>query len=137
MLRTVAQQYLLYSWYERNRCGIKLAALPGNSNHQSGLAIDISTPGTWKKFLQREGFRWMGEKDRWHFDYVGTGKQEVQARKGLDVMAFQRLWNRNYPEEPIRTDGGWGSDTERAIRRAPASGFGVGAVCRFGDGDDE
>jgi hypothetical protein len=132
MLRTVAQQYLLYDWYKRGRCGIKLAALPGNSNHQSGLAIDISTPGTWKKLLQRGGFRWMGKRDRWHFDFVGD---KSEARKGLDVQAFQRLWNRNFPDEPVRADGGWGPDTEEALRRAPADGFPVGAVCRFGDNE--
>src|SRR5688572_30789096 len=41
MLRTVAQQYLLWNWYQAGRCGISLAAKPGNSNHESGLAIDI------------------------------------------------------------------------------------------------
>jgi hypothetical protein len=136
MLRTVAQQYLLYDWYERGRCGIKLAAKPGKSNHQSGLAIDISSPGTWKKMLRREGFHWLGQRDRWHFDYVGK-KAKVEARKGLDIQAFQRLWNRNHPDEPIRSDGGWGPATEEALRGAPASGFTVGATCRFGDGDDE
>ncbi len=126
MLRTVAQQYLLYDWYKRKRCGIKLAALPGRSNHQSGLAIDISSPGTWKKMLRKYGFRWMGKKDRWHFDYRGD---EVSKRVGLDIEAFQRLWNRNHPDEAISTDGDWGEGTERALRRAPANGFPIGAVC--------
>jgi len=135
MLRTVVQQYLLYQWYERGRCGIKLAARPGASNHQSGLAIDISSPGTWKRFLKREGFRWLGKKDRWHFDFIGK-KAKVEGRKGLDMQAFQRLWNRNHPNEPIEADGGWGPDTEQALRRAPTNGFAVGAVCRFGDGDE-
>ena len=39
--RTVAQQYLLYAWYKQGRCGIGLAATPGNSNHEQGLAVDI------------------------------------------------------------------------------------------------
>ncbi len=135
MLRTVAQQYLLYDWYQRGRCGIKLAAAPGASNHQTGLAIDISAPGTWRQILSRAGFRWMGERDRWHFDFVGSDGR-AQARKGLDVEAFQRLWNRNHPDEPIRADGGWGDDTEQALRRAPVGGFPVGAVCRYGDNDE-
>ena len=37
--RSVAQQYLLKSW--EGRCGIRLAASPGRSNHESGLAIDV------------------------------------------------------------------------------------------------
>ncbi|MEZ4437604.1 MAG: D-alanyl-D-alanine carboxypeptidase family protein [Polyangiaceae bacterium] len=131
MLRTVAQQYLLYNWYKIGRCGIKLAAKPGRSNHQSGLAVDIAEPGTWKKLMAGAGFRWMGKKDRWHFDFTGE-----EAEHGLDVKAFQRLWNRNHPDEPIRADGGWGDDTEEALRRAPIAGFPIGATCRFGDGEE-
>lgn len=126
MLRTVAQQYLLYDWYKRKRCGIKLAAQPGRSNHQSGLAIDIASPGTWKRMLKKHGFRWMGKKDRWHFDFRG---KDAQKRPGLDIKAFQRLWNRNHPDEPIGTDGDWGETTEEALRRAPANGFPVGPTC--------
>lgn len=130
MLRTVAQQYLLYDWYKRGRCGIKLAATPGRSNHQSGLAVDIAEPGTWKKIMRKHGFRWMGKKDRWHFDYDGE-----EARRGLDVKAFQQLWNRNHPDDEIRADGDWGETTERALRMTPADGFPTGAICRFGDND--
>jgi hypothetical protein len=126
MLRTVAQQYLLFDWYNRKRCGIKLAAAPGKSNHQSGLAIDISEPGTWKKILLKVGFEWMGKRDRWHFDFRGA---EVKKRDGLDIEAFQRLWNRNHPDEPLPTDGEWGDPTEDALRRAPAQGFPVGPTC--------
>jgi D-alanyl-D-alanine carboxypeptidase len=131
MLRTVAQQYLLYDWYQRGRCGIKLAAKPGRSNHQSGLAVDISEPGTWKKIMRKYGFRWMGKKDRWHFDYTGE-----KAKRGLDIKAFQRLHNRNNPDDRIPSDGDWGKTTARALRQAPADGYAVGAVCRFGDGKE-
>ena len=31
MLRTVAQQYLLYHWYQAGQCSISLAATPGTS----------------------------------------------------------------------------------------------------------
>lgn len=126
MLRTVAQQYLLYDWYQRKRCGIKLAAAPGKSNHQSGLAIDISEPGNWRRTLDRSGFRWMGKRDPWHFDYRGDGSEE---REGLDVKAFQRLWNRNHPDESLGDDGDWGPATEEALRRAPANGFALGPTC--------
>ena len=126
----MAQQYLLYDWYKRGRCGIKLAATPGRSNHQSGLAVDIAEPGTWKKIMRKHGFRWMGKKDRWHFDYDGE-----EARRGLDVKAFQQLWNRNPPDDEIRADGDWGETTERALRMTPADGFPTGAICRFGDND--
>ena len=40
--RTIAQQYLLYRWYQTGQCGISLAAVPGNSNHETGIAVDVS-----------------------------------------------------------------------------------------------
>jgi len=126
MLRTVAQQYLLYDWYRNKRCGIKLAAVPGNSNHQSGLAIDISQPGSWRKTLKKQGFRWMGKRDRWHFDYVN---KKTKKLVGLDIEAFQRLWNRNHPSEPLDEHGEFDEQTERALRRAPIRGFMIGARC--------
>jgi len=42
-LRTLPQQYLLYRWYQTGRCGIGLAARPGTSNHESGIAVDINS----------------------------------------------------------------------------------------------
>ncbi len=128
MLRTSVQQYLLYDWYKRGRCGIKLAARPGKSNHQTGLAIDISKPGNWRKILKRHGFKWFGKRDPWHFDYVAG---DEQGPEGLDLEAFQRLWNRNHPDEPIGTDGDWGDSTQKAMRRAPANGFAKGPTCDF------
>jgi len=126
MLRTVAQQYLLYRWYRDGRCGISLAARPGESNHQSGLALDIAAPRPWRKRMQRAGFRWMGKRDKWHFDFV---KEKVARPKSLDLKAFQILWNRNNPSDRISEDGDFGPSTERALRRSPADGFPIGAQC--------
>lgn len=127
-LRTVVQQYLLYDWYKRGRCGITLAARPGRSNHEDGLAIDISNPERWRRRLRKFGFRWFGKKDRWHFDYRG---KNAKKRSGWDVEAFQRLWNRNHPGEIIGEDGDYGRSTEKRMRRAPAAGFAIGAICRI------
>ncbi|MFP6686874.1 MAG: M15 family metallopeptidase [Polyangiaceae bacterium] len=127
MLRTVAQQYLLYAWHREARCGISLAALPGRSNHESGEALDVSRPERWRKRLGRQGFRWLGPRDRWHFDYV-RGDRSGSDRH-VDIEAFQRLYNRNRPERPIAVDGDFGPATERALREAPAAGYPVGAVC--------
>src|SRR5690606_34631149 len=98
MLRTVPQQYLLYRWYQLGTCGIGLAATPGNSNHETGLAIDIQQYNTWKPILEAKGFQWLGSNDPVHFDYVGPG---AVNHKGLDVLSFQQLWNINHPEDPI------------------------------------
>ncbi|MEZ4302158.1 MAG: M15 family metallopeptidase [Polyangiaceae bacterium] len=123
MLRTVAQQYLLYRWYQTGRCGIGLAAKPGNSNHETGLAIDVSQYSTWKGTLQAYGFHWLGSSDPVHFDYAGAG---AVSHKGLDVKAFQRLWNRNHPDDKISTDGVWGPQTEARMKKSPAGGFAKG-----------
>ncbi len=126
MLRTVAQQFLLYKWYQAGRCGIPLAAKPGNSNHETGLAMDISEYNTWKTALESRGFDWLGSSDPAHYDYEGSG---AVNHKGLDVKAFQRLWNRNHPDDKIAVDGEWGPQTEARMKKAPAGGFEKGASC--------
>ncbi len=126
MLRTVAQQYLLYRWYQLGTCGVGLAATPGNSNHETGLAIDVQQYNTWKPILEAKGFAWLGANDPVHFDYVGPGAVDY---RGTDVLAFQQLWNFNHPEAPIDEDGDYGPQTEGALKQAPAEGFAIGAEC--------
>lgn len=123
MFRTVAQQYLLYRWYQTGRCGIGLAAKPGNSNHETGLAIDIQESSTWRSALENRSFDWFGSSDVPHYDYEAT------SQKGLDVKAFQRLWNRNHPSDTIDEDGAYGPQTEARLKKSPAAGFAKGAVC--------
>ncbi len=125
-LRTVAQQYLLYKWGAANRCGINVVAKPGNSNHETGLALDISQSSTWRSSLQNQGFKWFGSSDAMHYDYTGPGSVN---HKGLDVKAFQRLWNANHPGDKIATDGEWGPNTEARMKKSPAAGFATGPSC--------
>jgi hypothetical protein len=126
MLRTVAQQYLLYHWYQTGQCGIGLAAKPGNSNHETGLALDISQYSAWKSTLQSKGFSWLGSSDPVHFDYAGAG---AVSYKGVDVLAFQMLWNEHHPEDPIDADGAWGPQTEARMAASPADGFPGEVTC--------
>jgi LAS superfamily LD-carboxypeptidase LdcB len=126
MLRTVAQQYMLYRWGAANRCGINVVAKPGNSNHETGLAMDIGSSSTWRTSLQSHGFKWFGSSDAMHYDYAGSG---AVNHKGLDVKAFQRLWNANNPGDKIAVDGGWGPQTEARMKKAPAAGFASGPTC--------
>ena len=127
MLRTVAQQYLVYTWYQAShRCGIELAATPGSSNHETGLALDTSQYAAWTSILKAHGFRWFGNGDKVHFDYVGAGAKDYS---GLDVQAFQRLWNRNHPSDKIAEDGEWGPQTNARMTKSPAKGFAKGASC--------
>ncbi len=123
-LRTLAQQYLLYKWWQQGRCGISLAASPGRSNHESGLALDIADNAGWRGAMQNNGWRWLGANDPVHFDYVAGGTVQLA---GLSVRAFQRLWNRNHPEDRIDEDGAYGPQTEARLRRSPTGGFPRGA----------
>lgn len=123
-LRTLPQQYLLYSWYKAGRCGITLAATPGTSNHEGALAVDIDDSTGWRSSMTAAGFRWLGASDPVHYDYVGTDAIDLG---GLSVMAFQRLWNRNHPEDPIGEDGDYGTATATRVARAPVGGFPRGA----------
>lgn len=124
-LRSLPQQYLLYQW-QGVRCGISVAAAPGLSNHNGALAIDIESYGAWRGALEAEGFRWLGDGDPVHFDYVGAGTADIRS---LSVLAFQRLWNRNNPGDRVAEDGDYGAATESRLRRSPASGFPTGASC--------
>lgn len=123
-LRTLPQQYLLHRWYKTGRCGIPLAASPGTSNHESALAVDVQDNAGWRSFFTSRGMRWLGSGDPVHFDYVGSGAVSL---KGLSVLAFQRLWNRNHPEDIIAADGDYGPATESRLAKSPAAGFPVGA----------
>jgi hypothetical protein len=126
--RATAQQYVLYYWYSNGRCTgvVSLAAQPGRSNHESGVAIDVPAYGTWKSKLTARGFAWFGSSDAVHFDYRGSGAVDIRP---LAVKAFQRLWNRNNPNDRIGEDGAWGPATASRMDKAPAGGFAIGPQC--------
>jgi hypothetical protein len=125
-LRTLPQQYLLYRWDVMGRCGIAKAAKPGSSNHESGIAVDIASNASWKSAMTSKGWRWLGSSDPVHFDYVGSGSVDMS---GLSVRAFQRLWNRNNPNDKITEDGQYDGRTEARLVKSPVGGFPRGASC--------
>jgi hypothetical protein len=45
-IRSSAQQYLLYNWYNKGICGISLAATPGTSNHEGSMTRNILSTAT-------------------------------------------------------------------------------------------
>lgn len=116
--RTIAQQLLLFNW--GRGCGYHVVAKPGRSNHQSGLAIDINDYAGWRPFLQRQGWKWFGNNDKVHFDYVGAGAKDIRSQT---MKAFQQLWNNNNPDHTIQVDGQWGKNTARCLNNSPAYGF--------------
>jgi N-acetylmuramoyl-L-alanine amidase len=114
--RTVAQQMLLYNDRFNNPNPV---AAPGTSNHQTGLAIDIEDPRGWEPYLMEQGWQPLAG-DEPHFDYWGD---DVIDFRSTAILAFQKLWNLNHPEEIIDEDGGFGPATESALLRSPATGF--------------
>jgi len=122
--RTVAQQYLLYRWYQAGRCGISAAATPGRSNHESGRALDLQNYSSVRTAMSNRGWTWFGSGDPVHFDYLSAADI-----RGQDVKAFQELWNRNNTNDKISVDGVYGPQTEARVKAAPATGFALGATC--------
>ena len=122
--RTVAQQYLLYRWYQLGRCGIPAAAPPGTSNHEGGRAMDLQNYSALISPMSARGWAHNVPGDDVHFEHLSSPDQ-----RGRDVRAFQRLWNRNNANDKIAEDGAYGPATEARLRAAPATGFPLGATC--------
>lgn len=125
--RTVVQQYLLDRWFQLGRCGITAAATPGSSNHESGRAIDVSNYSAWLSTLADHAWDQTVPGDPVHFDH-----QQSPDIRGTDVLAFQRLWNRNHPGDAIAEDGDYGPETESRLVASPAEGFPQGPLCAPG-----
>lgn len=120
--RTIPQQLILFNHARERRCGITIAARPGRSNHQSGLALDIDDARGWRPYLERHGWHWLGHKDPPHFDYVRGGTKDIRS---LAVLAFQKLWNKNNPKDRLVEDSIYGLQVEARLNRSPLKGFGV------------
>ncbi|MCB9614054.1 MAG: D-alanyl-D-alanine carboxypeptidase family protein [Sandaracinus sp.] len=114
--RTLADQYVLY---HSGGCG--LAARPGQSNHQTGRAVDVQNYSAARSALEGAGCSWLGSSDPVHFDCPGTD------RRSDAILAFQKLWNVNNPSDRIDEDGLYGPQTESRLGRTPAAGFARGA----------
>lgn len=114
--RTLADQYVLY---HSGGCG--LAARPGQSNHQSGRAVDLQNHSAARSRMEGQGCAWFGSRDPVHFDCPGGD------RRSDSILAFQRLWNVNNPSDRIAEDGSYGPQTAARLGRSPAGGFSRGA----------
>lgn len=127
--RALSQQYVYHYWYTHDRCPsvVSLAAPPGRSNHETGSAIDVPAFARWRARLRAHGFRWYGRGDVVHFDFRGHRAARLPR---LAVQAFQRLWNRNHPDDRLRVNGRWDAATAARMDRAPAAGFAAGPSCR-------
>ena len=120
--RTLAQQYLLVQWHNQGRCSITAAAPVGQSNHETGRALDIGNWGDWVGALGNHSWGHTVPGDEVHFDHLASADL-----RGYDVLAFQRLWNRNHAGDQIDEDGLYGPQTEARLVKSPAGGFSIGA----------
>jgi hypothetical protein len=125
--RTIAQQYLLYHWYQTGQCGISLAAVPGNSNHETGIAVDLGNYSSVIGLMSNHGWtHTYPSSDPVHFDYTAGGTTDLRSES---VLAFQKLWNLNNPGAKIAEDGSYGPATAAKIAASPATGFAKGTTC--------
>ena len=125
--RTLAQQYLLYRWYQNGQCGISLAAVPGNSNHETGIAVDLANYSSEIGNMSNHGWtHTYPSSDPVHFDYTAGGTTDLRHDS---VLAFQKLWNLNNPNDKIAEDGDYGPMTASKIAASPATGFAKGSTC--------
>lgn len=75
--RTMAEQQHLWQCYQSGSCNHgNLAAKPGYSNHQSGTALDLTTPqrSALDALIKSQGLPWKKTvpSEAWHYEYQGT-----------------------------------------------------------------
>lgn len=135
--RDVAMQY--FSRWRTENCDPDFpAAVPGNSNHQGGRAIDVQSYNFWWDTLEEFGFEHPLPNDRPHFEYVGDAqfRAESEELKTLGILAFQVLWNKNHPNDLIDEDGLYGPETKERLGSSPVEGFPIWG-CEDGGEDPE
>ncbi len=119
-LRVLPQQYAVSFWYQHHTCGIPLAAAPGTSPHERGIAIDLNDWQDWIPVLRRHNWIWRGQADKPHFNFHGPSDPDF-AHYG--IRAFQELWNQNNAGDQIVADGQIGPQTIEKLQLAPITGW--------------
>jgi hypothetical protein len=117
--RTLADQYVLY---HSGACA--LAALPGNSNHETGRAVDLANWSEAISVMTAAGCtHTYPTSDPVHFDCPGSDMRSDS------IKAFQHLWNLNHPGDMIAEDGSYGPMTESRLAQSPSGGFPTSENC--------
>jgi N-acetylmuramoyl-L-alanine amidase len=118
-LRTTVQQHIIRTQFEQGLCGITAAALPGRSNHEQGLAIDIQEPGSWQLAMEVAGWSKLGAWDNMHYD-LWSGRSDIAK---IQISAVQMIWNQYNPKDIVSVDGTYGPTTSRCINEMPVDGY--------------
>ncbi len=86
--RTMAEQSHLYQCFKNQSCNNgNIAALPGYSNHQNGLALDLSTSSWLTRNASRFGFARTVPKEAWHFEFHGKDPGGPCSHGSTDATA--------------------------------------------------
>jgi hypothetical protein len=111
--RTMAEQKHLYNCYTSRSCNNgNLAARPGYSNHQSGLAVDVSTSTWLARNASRFGFVRTVSKESWHYEYHGKdpggpcSRGTSTAAVGADTPPGEASDGTSAPSDVVPTAGG-------------------------------
>lgn len=91
----------------------------------------------WDETLLEHGFEHPIPTDAPHYELFGNAafRDESAYLQELSVLAFERLWNRNNPEDAIAEDGVYDAETKARLGDSPVEGFPIGA-CPAGSGGD-
>ncbi len=116
--RDVALQHLFWLQDDFRNCAV--AAPAGLSNHQNGLAVDLNDHQYWEPRMRAQGWENNLPNDRVHFDYSGAEDIGLGA---LSLLAFQHIWNRNHPDDPLALTAELDGATYDALSEAPIEGF--------------
>lgn len=118
-IRVLPQQAAVSFWFQHGLCGIPLAATPGTSPHERGIAIDIGNHAAWRTVLRNHKWIWRGTADPPHFNYHGGHDPDF----GIEgIRSFQKLWNLHNAEK-IDEDGVFGTITQKKLGLSPIEGF--------------
>lgn len=103
--RTRSEQQFLYNMFLRGNTAFPVAP-PGQSRHQFGLAVDLvpvldaDLPQV-VEVMRSVGFRWAGESDRVHFDFVLplATRRVSEASARMPQAAFPRTQQTPMPQK--------------------------------------
>ena len=121
--RTMAEQKHLYYCYTSGSCNSgNLAALPGHSNHQNGLALDLSTSSWLTQHAARFGFVRTVPREPWHYEYHGKDPGGPCTRGASTATAASPGAPDPATSDPPANDNG-GSNSPPTVSTPAAGGI--------------
>ena len=85
----------------------------------TGLELATDAVGAWDSALRSSGWTQSGTSAQFTFQPSETSSGHSKP----GVLAFQKLWNVNNPDDHIAEDGIYGPQTNARLQNTPCSGF--------------